>query len=137
MANIQSNIKRHNQSKQRNVLVHSQNSKMKTLVKKAKNNKDKNSLSIAYATIDSNLSKGIITKNKANRLKSRLAIFVNKSSVEQETDVKKTKKITKKTSSKKTLSSKSPSKKTSSKKSLTTGKKAASSKTVLAKKTKK
>lgn len=76
MANIQSNIKRNSQSKQRNLIVHSQISTMKTYIKKAKTTKAKKDLEKAISYIDSALSKGIIKKNKADRLKSRLTLFV-------------------------------------------------------------
>ncbi len=90
MANIQSNIKRNLQSKERNLLVHSQLSTMKTFIKKAQKSKDQKDLAIAFSYIDSALSKGIIKQNKADRLKSRLSIFVKKASAAEEKTVKKT-----------------------------------------------
>lgn len=98
MANIQANIKRHDQDIKKHIQIHSQISAMKSQVKKTQKTKSKKDLSIAYKMIDSALSKGIIKKNKADRLKSRLALFVNdeKRSVSIET-----KKVYKKTDSKK------------------------------------
>lgn len=77
MANIQANIKRHNQDVKKHVQIHSQLSAMKTQIKKTQKTKSKKDLTLAYKIIDSSLSKGIIKKNKADRLKSRLALFVN------------------------------------------------------------
>ena len=77
MANIQANIKRHNQDVKKHVQIHSQLSAMKTQIKKTQKTKSKKDLALAYKIIDSSLSKGIIKKNKADRLKSRLALFVN------------------------------------------------------------
>lgn len=76
MANIKSNVKRNKQNKKRNVEVHSQMSTMKTQIKKTKNSKSKKDLNVAYKKIDSALSKGIIKQNKADRLKSRLALNI-------------------------------------------------------------
>ena len=76
MANIQSNVKRNLQSKERNLLVHSQISTMKTYIKKAQKTREKKDLDRAYSCIDSALAKGIIKQNKADRLKSRLALHV-------------------------------------------------------------
>ncbi len=78
MANIKSNDKSHNQDEKARVLNHAQKSKMKTLIKKAIETKKVEDLNNAYSCIDSSLSKGIITKNKADRLKSRLTIQFNK-----------------------------------------------------------
>lgn len=90
MANIQSNIKRNSQSKERNLLIHSQLSTMKTYIKKAQKSKESADVSKANSYIDSCLSKGLIKKNKANRLKSRLSLFVNKKPVLSETKQTKT-----------------------------------------------
>ncbi len=78
MANIKSNEKRHTQDQKKRVQNHSEKSKLKTLIKKALNTKKQEDLNEAYSCIDSALSKGIIKKNKANRLKSRLTIAFNK-----------------------------------------------------------
>lgn len=77
MANIQANVKRHEQDVKKHIQIHSQLSAMKTQIKKAQKTKSKKDLSLAYKIIDNCLSKGIIKKNKADRLKSRLALFVN------------------------------------------------------------
>lgn len=93
MANIQSNIKRNLQGKQRNLLVHSQISTLKTYIKKAKQTKDKKDLNKAISYIDSSLSKGIIKKNKADRLKSRLYLFVQDNDRTVKVAEKKTKNV--------------------------------------------
>ena len=67
MANIQANIKRHNQDVKKHVQIHSQLSAMKTQIKKTQKTKSKKDLTLAYKIIDSSLSKGIIKKNKADR----------------------------------------------------------------------
>lgn len=77
MANIKSNDKRHLQDEKRHLLNHIQMSKLKTQIKKAQKSKSKEDLAKAYSLIDSSLSKGIITKNKASRLASRLTAIVN------------------------------------------------------------
>ena len=46
---------------------------MKTLIKKAVTSKKEEDINEAYSCIDSALAKGVIKKNKANRLKSRLS----------------------------------------------------------------
>ncbi len=78
MANIKSNDKSHAQDEKARVLNHAQKSKMKTLIKKALETKKTEDLNEAISCIDSSCSKGIITKNKADRLKSRLTINFNK-----------------------------------------------------------
>ncbi len=50
---------------------------MKTAVKKARNDASVENLNIANKRIDKALGKGIITKNKAARLKSNLSKKVN------------------------------------------------------------
>lgn len=77
MANIKSNDKRHLQDEKRHLLNHMQMSRLKTQIKKTHKTKSKEDLAKAYSLIDSSLSKGIITKNKAKRLKSRLTAFVS------------------------------------------------------------
>lgn len=98
MANIQANIKRHDQDIKKHLLIHSQISTMKTQIKKTQKTKSKKDLSLACKMIDSALSKGIIKKNKADRLKSRLALFVND---EKRSIAVETKKVYKKAESKK------------------------------------
>ncbi|MEG0124332.1 MAG: 30S ribosomal protein S20 [Malacoplasma sp.] len=77
MSNIISNEKRHHQDKKKHILIHSQMSAIKTQIKKTHITKDQKELHKAFKMIDSGVSKGVITKNKGNRLKSRLTIFVN------------------------------------------------------------
>lgn len=95
MANIKSNDKRHLQDEKKHLLNHMQMSKLKTQIKKAQKSKSKEDLSKAYAIIDSSLSKGIITKNKANRLKARLSAFVSGKTKVVKTEVKKPVKVVK------------------------------------------
>ena len=86
MANIKANEKRHIQDEKRNLLNHMQMSALK--------------------------SKGIITKNKANRMKSRLSLYVagksNRTKIEKKPAAKTAaaKKTDKKTSSAKTTAKK-------------------------------
>lgn len=101
MANIQSNIKRGNQDKKRNLLNHMQMSALKTQIKKTKASKKPEDLNESYKKIDSSLSKGIITKNKANRLKARLSASVAKAP-EAQVEVKKTRKASTKKATAKT-----------------------------------
>ncbi|BAC43838.1 30S ribosomal protein S20 [Malacoplasma penetrans] len=76
MANIKSNLKRNKQNRARHTVVHSQTSAVKTQIKKTQASKSQKDLSLAYKKIDSALAKGIIKQNKADRLKSRLALNV-------------------------------------------------------------
>ncbi len=78
MANIKSNIKSVRKTIKRKKRNSAVKSTYKTLVKKSKINQDKNSLNAVYKKIDSACAKGIITKNKANRIKSRTAKYLNK-----------------------------------------------------------
>ncbi len=73
MANIKSNEKSHRQDEKARLLNHSFESRMKTLIKKAVTSKKEEDINEAYSCIDSALAKGVIKKNKANRLKSRLS----------------------------------------------------------------
>lgn len=120
MANIKGNEKRHIQDEKRNLLNHMQMSALKTQIKKAQSTKKQEELDKAYKMIDSALSKGIITKNKANRMKSRLSLYVagksNRTKIEKKPNTKKSvsasakptaaKKTTKKSSTSKTTSKK-------------------------------
>lgn len=112
MANIKANEKRHIQDEKRNLLNHMQMSALKTQIKKAQSTKKQEDLNKAYKMIDSALSKGIITKNKANRMKSRLSLYVagksNRTKIEKKTAAKASavKKTDKKTSSAKTTAKK-------------------------------
>jgi small subunit ribosomal protein S20 len=78
MANIKANIKnirktrkQHARNKQKITTVRSK----AKLVRKSQSDKD---LAIAYKNIDSACAKGKIHKNKANRMKSRLAKTTHK-----------------------------------------------------------
>ena len=78
MANSKSADKRARQNKYRYELKHAQRSIVRSAVKKIikdVENKDKNlvdNLKLAQSTIDKIADKGVIHKNKAARLKSRL-----------------------------------------------------------------
>lgn len=76
MANIKSNEKRLHQDKKKKLLNHSQKSELRTQIKKARLTQTKEDLSKSYKLIDKSVTKKIITKNKANRLKSRLTIGI-------------------------------------------------------------
>lgn len=124
MANIKGNEKRHIQDEKRNLLNHMQMSALKTQIKKAQSTKKQEDLSKAYKMIDSALSKGIITKNKANRMKSRLSLYIagksNRTKIEKKQSTKKTT-----TASVKTASAKKVDKTTTKSTSKTMTKKAA------------
>lgn len=78
MANIKANIKNIRKIERRTKVNKTNVSATKTSIKKARTNKDAKSLSEAYKKVDSSCSKGKIHKNKANRIKSRLAKQANK-----------------------------------------------------------
>lgn len=99
MANIKSNEKRYLQNEKKHLLNHMQMSRLKTQLKKTKISKSEKDVSLSYQLIDSSLSKGIISQNKANRLKSRLIAFIRKEPIEKnETNKKNKKKVIKKAS---------------------------------------
>lgn len=78
MANIKSNEKSLRQDTKRHANNHSQLASMRTMVKKTRNNPTaENQLSSGYKAVDTVARKGIIHKNKANRLKSRMAKKAN------------------------------------------------------------
>ena len=77
MANIKSNEKSLRQDTKRNKNNHSQLASMRTAVKKTRNNPTEEQLSKGYKSVDTVARKGIIHKNKANRLKSRMAKKAN------------------------------------------------------------
>lgn len=77
MANIKSNEKSYRQDQKINKNNHPQLTRMRTVVKKTNNNLSADQLSHAYKIIDTTSQKNIIHKNKANRLKSRLAKKLN------------------------------------------------------------
>ena len=71
MANIKSNEKSLRQDTKVHKNNHSQLAKMRTQVKKTNNNLSDESVSETYKVVDTVARKGIIHKNKANRIKSR------------------------------------------------------------------
>ena len=73
MANIKSNEKSLRQDTKVHKNNHSQLAKMRTQVKKTNNNLSDESVSETYKVVDTVARKGIIHKNKANRIKSRTA----------------------------------------------------------------
>ncbi len=79
MANIKSNIKTKKQSDKK----HASNSVklfgLKNKTKKCRSTKEQKDLNTLYKTADSLSRKGVIHKNKANRIKSRNAKAINKS----------------------------------------------------------
>ncbi len=70
MANIKSNEKSLRQDTKVHKNNHSQLAKMRTQVKKTNNNLSDESVSETYKVVDTVARKGIIHKNKANRIKS-------------------------------------------------------------------
>ncbi|MBP5256923.1 MAG: 30S ribosomal protein S20 [Mycoplasma sp.] len=79
MANIKANIKSIRKTIKRQKRNHSIKTIYKNNIKRARNSKNFTDLNKSYKSIDSALAKGVITKNKANRLKSRTAKAINKS----------------------------------------------------------
>lgn len=78
MANIVSNEKSHRADVKRHKANHAKLSAMKTQIKKTKAAGTQESYSEACSKIDKTLAHGVIHKNKARRLKSRLAKHINK-----------------------------------------------------------
>jgi len=82
MPNIKSSKKRLRQNEKRRLRNKSVKTYLKTITKKVRNEKDKNSanklLKEAYKAYDMAASKGVIHKNNAARHKSRLTKFFNK-----------------------------------------------------------
>ncbi|MDR2557417.1 MAG: 30S ribosomal protein S20 [Mycoplasmataceae bacterium] len=78
MANIKSNIKNIRKIKRQTLRNKFVLTNLKTVTKNVRSSKDAASLPYAYKKIDSAFAKGKIHKNKANRLKSRLALAINK-----------------------------------------------------------
>lgn len=83
MANIVANEKTYRHSQKVRKANHAKMSKLRTVVKKVRNSNDQSKLVEAYSVIDKTASKGVIHKNKANRLKSRTAKALNKAVAEQ------------------------------------------------------
>ena len=75
--NIKSAIKRVKVTEAKHDANNLKKASMKTAVKKVEKNANEDNLKIANARIDKALNQGIIKKNKASRLKSRLTKKVN------------------------------------------------------------
>ena len=78
MANIKSNEKNYKRDAKRKTQNHSQKSNLKTQIKKTVKTKDQADLNLSYKKTDSSVSKGLISKNKSNRMKSRLSNSISK-----------------------------------------------------------
>ena len=78
MANIKSNTKTIRKTAKRQKRNRAAKTTYKKNIKRARTSGNAVDLNKSYKSIDSALSKGIITKNKANRLKSRTAKATNK-----------------------------------------------------------
>ncbi|GHU31295.1 30S ribosomal protein S20 [Bacilli bacterium] len=78
MANIKANIKSIRKTKTRHLRNKSVLTNVKTKTKAVRKNGTDKELAAAYKKIDSACAKGKIHKNKANRMKARLAASVNK-----------------------------------------------------------
>ncbi len=78
MANIKSNERSHNQDVKKHKAAHANMSALRKNVKQTRNSNDASKIDQTYSMIDRTASKGRIHKNKANRLKSRTAIAINK-----------------------------------------------------------
>lgn len=76
MANIKSNIKRHNQDEKKRKLNHSKMSQLRTVVKKTKVSKKPEDLNQTYMLADKAAKTNRIHRNKANRIKSRTALAI-------------------------------------------------------------
>lgn len=88
MANIKSNIKTKRQSDKKHAANSLKIFKLKTISKKARAKNDKKDLALAYQTADSLSRKHIIHRNKANRIKSRLAKAANKANATKKAEKK-------------------------------------------------
>lgn len=88
MANIKSNIKTKKQSDKRHAANSAKVFKLKTVSKKVRNKGDKKDLSAAYKSADSLSRKHVIHRNKANRIKSRLAKAANKKAAAKKAEKK-------------------------------------------------
>ncbi|WP_445997722.1 30S ribosomal protein S20 [Mycoplasmoides genitalium] len=79
MANIKSNEKRLRQDIKRNLNNKGQKTKLKTNVKKFNKEINLDNLSSVYSQADRLARKGIISLNRAKRLKSKNAVILHKS----------------------------------------------------------
>ncbi len=89
MANIKSNIKSIRKNKKRSIQNKHQISKMKSTIKKARLNPTEQNVNDVYKIVDSSLAKGKIHKNKANRIKSRIAKKLKKTKTTETVKAKK------------------------------------------------
>ncbi|GMO16445.1 MAG: hypothetical protein Ta2E_07700 [Mycoplasmoidaceae bacterium] len=78
MANIKANIKSVRKNKKRTIRNKIIISSLKNSIKQNRNSPNEEVISTLYKKSDSALAKGKISKNKANRIKSRAAILINK-----------------------------------------------------------
>lgn len=88
MANIKSNIKTKKQSDKKHAANKAKVFKFKTITKKARAKGDKKDLAQAYKSADSLSRKHVIHRNKANRIKSRLAKAANKAAAAKKQEKK-------------------------------------------------
>ncbi|WP_391591802.1 SSU ribosomal protein S20p [[Mycoplasma] cavipharyngis] len=86
MANIKSNAKSAEKARKARVINKAQKSYLRNRIKEAKATANNDKVNLAFKTIDSKASKGLIKKTTANRLKSRLAKHVNKLNSPQATE---------------------------------------------------
>ena len=80
MPNTKSAIKALRQNKKRAERNSAQKKGLKDIIRKIRKSKDKNLLPLVYKRLDKAAKANLIKKNKASRLKSRLAQSINKSS---------------------------------------------------------
>jgi small subunit ribosomal protein S20 len=78
MPNIKSNIKSVRKNKKRTTRNKIVISSLKNTIKQVRTNQNPKDLNTLYKKADAALAKGKITKNKANRIKSRAAKLANK-----------------------------------------------------------
>ncbi|MDR2829025.1 MAG: 30S ribosomal protein S20 [Mycoplasmataceae bacterium] len=78
MPNIKSNIKSVRKNKKRTTRNKIVISSLKNTIKQVRANQGQKDLNVLYKKADASLAKGKITKNKANRIKSRAAKLANK-----------------------------------------------------------
>jgi small subunit ribosomal protein S20 len=88
MANIQANIKNIRKTRKQHNRNKSQITALRSKAKIVRTTKKTSDLAIAYQKIDATCAKGKIHKNKANRLKSRLAKASNKKAETPATAIK-------------------------------------------------
>lgn len=82
MANIKANIKSIGKAEKRNNRNKIVKTTYKTALKNTRKTNSQDELNVAYKSLDQAASKKVITKNKANRLKSRAAKRANKANAQ-------------------------------------------------------